>query len=297
MGDEILPAEAPAEHLLNEPGAYDLPEPAYHLDPLRHLGGSLSSTTARKLLAPSCPALARWTVDNPEFKDAYDLGSVTHRLILGSGCDIVEVPASSWSTNAAKDARTAARGQGKVALLTKDLARAQAMRDAVHADPLARAVLTMPGAPERTLAWREDVDGEPVWCRAMLDRWPDPTAFGGASPVAVDLKTTDSVSDEHLTKTIWQYGYAQQRDFYVRGYTAVHGVVPAFLFVFVQKDPPHLVRVVDLDIELERIGRERNDQALRIWQACRESGEWPGYGEDIALIGAPRWARTREDYS
>jgi hypothetical protein len=82
--------------LLDEPGRYDIPEAAYHLDPLRHLGGSLSSTTARKLLAPSCPALARYAATHPEYKDSWDLGSVTHRLVLGAGCPIVEVPASSW---------------------------------------------------------------------------------------------------------------------------------------------------------------------------------------------------------
>lgn len=286
--------------LLDEPGRYDIPEADYHRDPLRHLGGSLSSTTARKLLPPSCPALARYAADHPEYKDAWDLGSVTHRLVLGAGCPIVEVPAKDWTAagGAGKKAKEEARARGAVALLSKDLERARAMRDAVHADPLAHAILTMSGAPEQTLAWEEPDDGDgPVWCRAMLDRWPDPSAVLGGIPIIGDLKTCDSVSDEHLQKSVWNFGYHQQQEFYQRGYRAVHGRDADFVFVFVQADPPHLVRVVQLDEQLLRIARERNDDAIDVWRTCRERGEWPAYPPigDIALIGPPRWARTRED--
>jgi PDDEXK-like domain of unknown function (DUF3799) len=279
------------EHaLVEKPGVWDLPEADYHADPVRRLGGSLSSTTARKLLPPSCPALARWAVDHPVHKDAFDLGSVTHALTLGAGCPIVEVPASSWQTNAAKAAREEARERGAVALLSKDLAAAMAMRDAVHADPVAHALLTLPGRPEQTLIWQEDG----TWCRAMCDRWPDPDA---GAPVIVDVKTTPDVSDEHLQRSIWNFGYHQQEDWYRRGYVAVHGLQADFAFVFVKTEPPHLVRVVQLDEQLLNIGRARNDEALAVWRECTASGDWPAYPpvDDITLIGPPRWARTRED--
>ena len=292
--------------LLDEPGRYDIAEADYHRDPLRHLGGSLSSTTARKLLSPSCPALARWEADHPQYKDAWDLGSVTHRWVLGSGCPIVEVAAADWTAagKAGRAAKDKARAEGKVALLTKDIAKAKAMADAVHADPMAHALLTLPGAPEQTLIWREGDEG--TWCRAMFDRWPDPAIAGdpmrpedgGEPPLIVDLKTCDSVSDEHLQKAVWSYGYHQQEDFYRRGYRAAHGLWADFAFVFVQKDPPHLVRVVQLDEQLRRIARERIDEALAVWRTCQETGKWPAYPPvgDITLIGPPRWARTREDY-
>jgi hypothetical protein len=283
--EDLGPEDGPI--LLDEPGRYDIPEDQYHRDPLRHLGGSLSSTTARKLLPPSCPALARWEVDHPQLKSAYDLGSVTHRLVLGSGCPILEVPAKDWTAAGAagKAAKDKARAEGSVPLLSKDLAKARAMRDAVHADPLARALLTLPGgAPEQTLIWQEDG----TWCRAMFDRLGDPS---------VDLKTCESVDDDHLTKAVWNYGYHVQRVFYGRGYRAIYGRPVDFYFIFVQKDPPHLVRVVQLDAELERIGEQKVDEALDVWRDCQKTGTWPGYPPigDITLIGPPRWARTRED--
>jgi len=276
--------------LLNEPGHYDIPELAYHRDPLRHLGGSLSSTTARALLPPSCPALADWERRHPTYKDDYDLGSVTHRLTLGAGCPIVEVEAPDWTAagKAGRAAKADARARGAVALLSKDLAKARAMRDAVHADPLAHALLTLPGgAPEQTLIWREGDEG--TWCRALFDRLGDPS---------VDLKTCDSVDDDHLRRAVWNYGYYVQRVFYGRGYRAVYGTPVDFFFIFVQKDPPHLVRVVQLDAELQRIGEQKVDEALDVWRTCQATGEWPAYPPigDITLIGPPRWARTREDY-
>lgn len=271
-------------------GRFDIDERSYHADPVRHLGGSLSSTLARKLLAPSCPALALHAARHPVHRDYFDLGTVTHRLILGAGQAIVEIPADSWRTRAAQEARDEARACGQVPILSRDLARARKMVQAVYAQPLAASLLTRPGRPEQVLIWRE---GD-VLCRAMFDRWPDPAA---GDPVAVDVKkTAKALDDRTLQRTFWDLGYHQQAEWYSRGYHAVHGVWPAFVFVVVQDEPPHLVRVVELDDDLMADARARNDEALRVWQQCRESGVWPGYGDDIATITAPSWARTREGF-
>jgi len=143
---------------------------------------------------------------------------------------------------------------------------------------------------EQTLIWQE---GD-TWCRAMLDRWPDPAVDLRA---IVDLKTTPDISDEHLVKAVWNFGYHQQADWYERGYRAAHGIPAEFYFIFVQKDPPHLVRVVQLDEQLRTIARARNDEALDVWRTCQATGQWPAYPPvgDITLIGPPRWARTREE--
>lgn len=276
---------------ITEPGRYDLPEADYHADPVSHLGGSLSSTVARKLLPPSCPALARHAMLHPEHKDAYDLGSVTHSLTLGRGCAIVEVEADAWNTNAVKAIRKQARADGKVALLTKELRAAEEMRDAVHSEHTAHALLTMPGGlPEQTLIWQE---GD-TWCRAMLDRWPDPSRDLRA---IVDLKTTaGGLDDDSLSKTIYDYGYHCQAELYSRGYRAVHGVPAEFYFVFVGKNAPHLVRVFPLADDLLTDARIRNDEALAVWRDCLKTGAWPTYPNTLDPIGPPRWAHTMEDY-
>jgi hypothetical protein len=61
------------------PGVYDqVPEHVYHADPIP--GGSLSSSGARKLLAPSCPALFKHDQDNPQpHKKTFDIGTAAHK--------------------------------------------------------------------------------------------------------------------------------------------------------------------------------------------------------------------------
>lgn len=275
-------------------GAWLLPEDAYHADPLRQHGQrSVNASTLRRILAPGSPALVRYAADHPETRDAWDLGTVTHALTLGTGSEIVEVAHDSWRSQAAKGERDAARDRGAVALLSKDLRAAAAMAAAVRVHPLAGGVLRAPGASEVTLVWREPVPGtdRQVWARAMVDRLTDPAV----AAVAADLKTaTGDLDAEALTRKSWDLGYHQATEWYSRGVRAVLGVeVAVFLFLYVRKTPPHLVHVVELDADLLTRARAQNDAALAAWDECVRTDRWPGPGQDTepTLIGAPRWAR------
>lgn len=270
---------------ITEPGMYLIPEADYHADPVP--GGSLSSTVARRILPPGCPALVRWETDHPVHKDCYDLGSVAHRLVLGVGCDIVEVEYDSWQTKAAKAERDAARERGAVALLSKDLRAAEAMAAAVMAHPDAGALFA-PGAftPEATLVWHED--DTDVWCRAMVDAYP---VDGPGRPILADLKTTDSADLASVAKSVATYGYHQQADWYLRGAECLGLPDARFVFVFVEKKPPHLVTVVELDDETLDAGARLNVAAIDAWLRCRDTGHWPGHATKITTIGLPKWAR------
>ena len=84
-----------------------------------------------------------------------------------------------------------------------------------------------------------------------------------------------------------------QEAFYRRGYARVHGRRPGFVFIFVEKTPPHLVRCVELDAATQLAGGVDVDDALTIWRDCRAAGMWPGR-TGIGVVGLPRWAR-RDD--
>lgn len=285
-----LPTVFPAEPA---PGAYRLPADAYHADPLREHGWSANASTLRRIVPPGCPALVQWDREHPQQRDAWDLGTVTHTMTLGTGSEIVEVEHKDWRTNDAKASREIARERGAVALLTKDLDACRAMTDAVRRHPLAGGLLRVPGASEVTLIWREPLPGTDrvVWGRCMVDRHPDPAIV----QVVGDLKTAAGDLDtESLQRKAWDLGYHQAAEWYGRGYRAVHGVdLGAFWLMFVRKEPPHLVHVVELDADLLSRAREANDRALQIWDECQQSGFWPGPGMDDepTLIGAPRWVR------
>lgn len=274
------------------PGAYLLPEDVYHADPLRGHGQSANASTLRRITAPGCPEIVRWEQDHPQERDAWDVGTVTHTMVLGTGPEIVEVAYRSWQYKDAKLEREAARERGAVALLTRDLAACEAMAAAVRRHRLAGGLLRVPGASEVTLIWRERVPGtdREVWARGMVDRHPDPSTV----TVLGDLKTTTGDLDvEGLRRKAWDLGYHQSAAWYGRGYAAVHGVsLESFWLIFVRKDPPYLVHVVELDADFMARGRQANDEALAMWDQCQRTGVWPGPGRDDepTLIGPPRWA-------
>nr|WP_269328863.1 PD-(D/E)XK nuclease-like domain-containing protein [Kineosporia babensis] len=244
----------------------------------------MSSSTARRILAPGGPARVQWERKHPVFKDAYDLGTVTHLHVLGKGAEVVEVEAANWQTKDAKAQRDDARAEGRTPILTKDLLKAKAMARAVLSNKQVRALGLFKegnGLPERSIFWEDDESG--ITCRAMLD-W--------LGEIPVDLKTTNDASPEAVSKAVYSYGYDQQQDWYQ---AAVRGVGidenPPFVFVFVETEAPHFVSVVELDDAFLDRGARRNRAGIERWVQCRESGIWPGYSEDIQTISPPRWAR------
>lgn len=274
--------------VITEPGLYDLPEDVYHSDPVP--GGSLSSSTAKKLIAPSCPAIARWESENRVRKAAYDFGHVAHKLVLGEGAEIAVIDYDDWRTKAAKEARAAAYEAGQIPVKRDEMAQARALADAVLTDPIAGPLFSPgTGVPEQSIFWVDDRTGQ--WRRAMLDWFPD---YGFDRPIIVDLKTTTSVAPGEIRRSMAKFGYHQQAAWYIDAAESVGHEDPAFVFVFVQKDRPHLVGYYQLDDDAMAEGRARNARALDVWAQCRESGIWPGYTDDIEFIGLPRWAYTEQ---
>jgi hypothetical protein len=277
---------------VSQPGVYDIPADAYHRDPVE--GGSLSSSGARKLLSPHCPARFRWERDHPpETTKAFDFGHAAHQLTLGAGPDVVVVAARDWRTKAAQEQRDEAHRAGKVPLLEDDWGRVVDMAKALRAHPYASALFNG-GKPEQTLVWRDQKTG--VICRAMLD-WL-PSAIPGRRMIVPDYKTAVSAEPAVFARAAVAYGYCQQDAWYLDGVTALGlAVDPAFVFVVQEKDPPHLVSVVELDAEFRAMGRERNARAREVYRDCVASGIWPSYTTDIELVAAPRWALRQHEES
>lgn len=278
--------------MVSQPGVYDLTEQEYHRDPVP--GGSLSSTGARKLLPPSCPAKFRYEADHPSPPTrALDLGTAAHCVVLGIGAPIVEIDAGNFRTKAAQEARDDAHATGAVPLLPDEYRQVQEMAAALRQHPIAGALLDPDrgGSPERSLFW---VDGPTrVWRRARLDWMPDLSS--GRRPIIGDYKTARHVSPEALRKAIYDRGYHQQGAWYLDA-GAELGLwddTAVFLLIFQEKEPPYLVTVVEPDPVALRIGRALNRQAVDLYRECSESGRWPGYADDVIRLGLPPWAEIR----
>jgi hypothetical protein len=278
--------------VIDQPGVFDIPAEVYHADPVP--GGSLSSSGARKLLPPGCPA--KFDFERrypPQPTDAMELGTAAHRMVLGVGADIVPVPAGDWRTKAAQQVRLEARAAGKVALLDRDHAQVLGMAKALREHPVAAALFdpARGGRPEQALFWTDGQAG--IWRRALLDWLPAADDATGRMILA-DYKTCVSADPEAIQKAMYAYGYHQQAPWYMDGAVAL-GLAEqvAFLFVFQERTPPYLINVVEPDAMALRIGRDRNRQAIDTYRRCTETGVWPGYSDQIELATLPGWVEQR----
>lgn len=278
--------------VITEPGVYDIPADEYHADPVP--GGSLSSSGARRLLPPSCPALFRYEqLHGRAPKRELDLGQAAHTLVLGSGPELVRVEAADWRTNKAKDAAREARERGALPLLAGEYDTVQAMAEALYAHPVARALFNPDrGLPEQSLFWRDPFS--PTWLRARLDWLPD--VDGPGRLIIPDYKTTRCAAPQELPRSIHTYGYHQQSAWYQDG-AARLGLSDdiAFVFVFQEKTAPFLVSVIELDAAAVRIGHALNRQAIDLYAECSRLNVWPGYSSEVESVPLPAWVERAYD--
>jgi hypothetical protein len=258
-------------------------EDTYHADK-----GSLSQSGARRLVPPSCPAKFKQYRDAPPPpKPEYTFGHAAHKLVLGQGAEILEVEAPNWKTKAAQEQRALA-SNGVAPMLTHELAKARVMADAVKSHPLAGPLFDE-GHPELSMYTHDAETG--VRLRGRLD-W---LRVYQSRNLVVDFKTSTTAHPAEFIRKAADYGYHQQVAWYLDLVAAViPGADPAFLFVVCEKEPPHLVSVIELDAEAVAEGRQLNRQAIATYAECVERDEWPSYpnNDEVALMSLPPWAFT-----
>lgn len=275
--------------MITDPGVYDLSAEEYHKDPVA--GGSISSSGARRILLPGCPAKFRWQADHPEeIKRHFDVGKAAHQLVLGAGPELVDLGVEELRTKAAKADDAAAREAGKLPLRSGDYAMVHEMAQALRAHPVASALFEPgTGRPEQSLVWFDERDR--VWRRAMLD-WLRERQRDGRL-VVPDFKSCDSAAPAALSRAMAAHHYEQQAAWNEDAVTALglNGDRPAvFLLVFQEKAEPYLITIVQPNAFAVRYGRRRNRQALQVFRRCQETGHWPGYAESVIELGLPGWA-------
>lgn len=249
----------------------DLPEVDYFANP------RLSQSQAKTLLAN--PARYRWELTAPrEHRPTFDVGHAAHTLILGNGAPIATIEVDARRGKAWTEPADEARANGDTPLTRKESDAVHAMRDAVYDHPGARALLELDGEPEKSVLW----DDEDVACRARLDR---------LSPgLILDVKTAADASPDGFAKSAANYGYDIQHVAYTRAVEAATGDALPFVFLVVEKTPPHFVALYTLPPEAIDRGERQWLDALDLYKQCTATDTWPAYGDDINTLPWPRWA-------
>lgn len=267
----------------------DLTNEAYHADKT-----SLSSSGARKLLPPSCPAKFRWEQDNPQApKKTFDYGNAAHMKVLGRGQELILVDHDTWNTKAAKAEVDEARARGGIPLKQHEIDMVDAMAAAIRRHPLASALLEPAyGAPEQSGFWIDEPTG--IRRRVRFDWLP---SMQSGRLIIPDYKTAADASNEAFQKALDNYGYHQQTAWYEEAAVALElgGRDTELLFVVQEKTAPYLVNVVGIDFFAREIGRGKNRAAIETFAECTASGVWPGYSDDEPnYLALPGWAENRD---
>jgi len=189
--------------------------------------------------------------------------------------------------------------RGKELVKPAELELAKAMRAAFMAHSIAGPMVT-DSKKQVSLLWQDAETG--ILCKARPDmvvethrlvmEWAQPLPYR----CLADLKTTrpGHAHPRRFYRTLAEWGYQFQAAFYRDGWEVLTGEKLPFLFVVGEKRPYPLVAVHGVTDRAFMVGRIQYRNALRIYQQCVLSGEWPGYDELLYEVDVPEWLARRE---
>lgn len=156
----------------------------------------------------------------------------------------------------------------------------------IRSHPAARALVDDRTDTEVSLVWKDEETG--VLCKARPDALIRPN-------VLLDLKTCRDASRRGFERAVFEYGYHTQAAMYRMGLKAVGLDITDAALICVETEAPHAVAVYQFEDDVMERGEREVRRLLRLWARCMERGEWPGYADDVQLIGLPGWAKEYDD--
>lgn len=278
--------------MIGKTGVYDIPAERYHSDPceIPSLSSSLGKILLTETASHAYTAHPRLNPQREEEDDAkFDRGKACHILVLGDAERFKVVAGfDDWKTKEARAQRDRARADGLIPLLEHQMADVRTMHTAFvqqiahHRDS---ADIFTGGKCEQTLVWEENVRGQRIMLRSLLDYMkPDSSIFGDYKSLATN------VNPDNLHKYAFNAGWDFQDAFYRRGIQAVLGVEkPHFKFVVQEAAAPWSVVVVDFPPEAKDYADAKVDEAIDQWAWCMKNNQWPGYPAFTCTLEVPPW--------
>lgn len=273
-----------------KPGIYyDMSNADYHGDP-----DSLSSSGAKLLAREGGAKLFHYQQTHPaQPTPAMEFGTAAHAWILEGkepiifepgikfeGLDGKEYTLTKGRDTKAGRAFTELQAQeypGVPIVSQADYEHLAGMREAVLNHSEAARLLALPGRSEVSIFWERE-NGVTLKCRPdYLPDEEDPEL--GFRPI-IDLKTTTDATRDGFRRSAIKFGYHQSAAWYMEG-LAKAGIDSdaRMVFIAVEKTPPYLVGIYDLDLKALLVGNELNRQAIETYETCRALDIWQGIPE------------------
>lgn len=301
---------------ISTPGIYSgVPMHVYHGADLC-AGPSVSSSGLRRIFSDS--AMEYWVKcpynplrQDDEEKEAFVLGRGAHHLILGEA-DFARHfvarpefypsdPSKLWNGNSndCKDWLSHQRDLGLTVLTPAQIESIRGMagmlpwQKGLEDSGLLNTAIVRAGAlsglVEHTIIAKDEETG--VYLKAR------PDAIPVDSTEANDFKSTQSVTDRAIQKTLDDYRYDMQADLSsVCLEQAADVALSSFALIFAMKGSPHATRIVEMKPSDLAEARADNRTAIRTFARCFDTGRWPGPGGsagDAAYIERSSFSRER----
>jgi hypothetical protein len=255
-----------------------------------HATSGASASRLNKMFKKS-PAHMRHDLENPEEPtQAMIIGTATHSAILEP--DLFE---KDWGRIPVGDGRSKAIKDAKADLIHEfgydHILKAEVydsivgMRESVLENELAADLLGEANT-EVSSYWVDEQTG--VECKARIDAMPYQDSGWGYC--LVDVKTTTDASAKEFQRSVHNFGYHRQAAHYLASTCDKVFDRDRFIFICVEKAPPHCVAIYELDSDALALARSELDHLLGLWAECEVNGEWPSYPEGIQELSLPGWA-------
>jgi hypothetical protein len=221
--------------------------------------------------------------------EALRLGRLIHRAILEPDLFHDEVAVWEGERRAGAAWEEFRRDNpGKVYVRRVDHELCMALSAAVREHPVAGEYLARRGLSEHTIKWKHTKTG--TLCKSRLDWVAD------EEPLVLDLKSTTDATPLEFGKSAARYEYHVRAAFYADAYEAKFGVVPAFILVALEKEPPYSVACYRVPEDAIDAGRRVYEKLLARLETCLASSSWPGICDDQEIdLVLPPWASGMMD--
>lgn len=249
--------------------------------------GAVNASALKYLSHPNTPAHFRAYMDEPrpEPTDAQRYGQILHRSIFEPdtmhGKFAVKPEGMSFAT---KEGKAWKLEHEKAEIIsTKDARAIERSVAEVWAHPVAKRLLT--GSEFEKSIYGTDEHGTNR--KGRLD------IFTRSGNVLPDLKSCESAAPDDFEKQIVKYGYHYSAAFYQDLCEMIGQPKGHFIFICVEKSPPYLVAVYELETEVIEWGRKLYQRDLTLYRHCVANDSWPGYPEEVQCLGVPFYARKQ----
>lgn len=265
------------------------PDAAYHAHP------AFNQSTANKLLSES-PRHAfeyrRWQNINrgkPDPKHSRDreIGTVTHKLLLGSTTSYHEINGDDYKTKAMQEERSRCEREGVTPILSPDLARCRTAANAMTEQLREEFGIELDGESERVIIWNEG----PLECKAKLDH------VRADGLTILDVKTGDDANPKNIIRRILDAGYHVQAAAYVAALESTGAELDGrvrFIDLFIETSGLVMCTPIEIQGALLELGQRQWRRSCKRWHQCQSEGYYPGYTTSVIKLECPAYALQQE---